>query len=440
MKNKVIKISPPQFLLLIFLLFIVFGTILLKIPAATHGSISWLDSLFTATSAMTVTGLVVVDTGTAFTIFGQMVILFLIQVGGIGIMTFAVFIFLVLGRKIGLKERLLVGNSLNQTSLGGLIRLVKRILLYSLIIEGIAFIFLTLRWGPMLGWRDAIYAAFFHSISAFNNAGFSIWSDSLSGYVGDPVINIIITLLFIIGGLGFTVLFDLWRTKEFHQLSLHSKLMIKSTIIINLLTMILFFVLEYSNPDTIGSLSLGEKLWASYFQAVTPRTAGFNTLDIGSLQDPTLFFTIFLMFIGAGSASTGGGIKVTTFLAITLAATAYMRGKEDIDISERALSQGTVFRSLAISILSVGIIFLGLFILTISEYGESFIALFFEVVSAFGTVGLSMGITASLSAIGKLVIICIMFIGKLGPLTLAFSIAAPTTKLIRYPKEEILTG
>lgn len=439
MKDRIINLSPPQVLLNVFLIGIILGTLFLKLPISSTNSVSWLDALFTATSAMTVTGLVVVDTGTVFTTFGQVVILILIQMGGLGIMSFAVLIFLALGRKIGFKHRILIQQALNQTSIGGVVKLVQKLLVFSLIIEGIAVCFLSIRWVPELGWSEGIYASIFHSISAFNNAGFSIWSDSLMSYVGDPLVNIIITCLFILGGLGFTVLVDLWRTKNIHKLSLHSKIMLLGTFLLNIFSFILVFLLEYNNPHTLGNLPFFDKVWGAYFQAVTPRTAGFNSVDIGSLEEPTLFFMVFLMFIGAGSASTGGGIKLTTFIAMFLSVLTFIKGREEITIYGRTLNPTIIIRSLAISMISISVIFIGIFILEFTQ-DSSFLSIVFEVVSAFGTVGLSMGLTGDLTFAGKVVIIIIMFIGKIGPLTLAFSLAKPEKSLIKYPKEDILTG
>ncbi|MGI8384203.1 TrkH family potassium uptake protein [Robertmurraya sp. P23] len=439
MKNKIISINPSQLLVLVFTTFIILGTIFLKLPWATTTPVSWLDAFFTATSAMTVTGLVVVDTGTAYTLFGEIVIASLIQLGGLGIMSFAVLIYMVLGKKIGFKERILIQQSLNQTSLGGVVQLVRNLFIFSVGIEFIAMVLLSLRWVPEMGLSKGIYYSFFHSISAFNNAGFALWPDGLSRYVGDPVTNIVITLLFIIGGLGFTVLADLKRNNTFRKLSLHSKIMIIGTFSINMVAMLLIFFLEYGNPNTLGSLSLVEKWWASYFQAVTPRTAGFNTLDIGSLSDPTIHLMILLMFVGAGSASTGGGIKLTTFIVIVLAVVTYLKGKKEIVVARRSVTETIIFRSLAITMIALTLIFLAIFVLTITE-DAAFLPILFEVVSAFGTVGLSMGITGTLSIIGKMVIIIVMFTGKLGPLTLAFSLARQEKSKIRYPQEDVLTG
>jgi trk system potassium uptake protein len=440
MKKRKMNVTPPRLLVLVFLFFIIVGTLLLKLPFATSVSISWLDALFTSTSAMTVTGLIVVDTGTAYTLFGEIVIMCLIQIGGLGIMSFAVLIFIMLGKKIGFKERLLIQQALNQPTIGGVIRLVKNLFLFSFIVEAFALILLASKWIPEYGWGKGFYYSLFHSISAFNNAGFSIWPDSLMGYAGSPLVNIVITALFIIGGIGFTVLTDLWYTKTLRRLSLHTKLMLIGTFIINLVAMIVIFVLEVNNPKTIGELPLMDQLLGSYFQAVTPRTAGFNTLDIGSMEHSTLLFIIFLMFIGAGSASTGGGIKLTTFVVILLSVITFLKDKGEIQVLRRTIDQSFIYRALAISIISILLVFGALFILNISEQNAPFIQILFEVVSAFGTVGLSMGLTGSLTSIGKCIIIFVMFAGKLGPLTLAFSLARPRKEKIRYPKEDILTG
>lgn len=440
MNLRKINLSPPQLLIFIFVVSILGGSLLLKLPFAVNEPVSFIDAMFTATSAMTVTGLAVVDTGTVYTTFGQLVIVSLIQLGGLGIMSFAVLIFMALGRRIGLKNRIIVQQSLNQTSLGGVIYLVRNLFIFSLAIEGVAMIILAMRWVPDLGWGKGLYYSFFHSISAFNNAGFALWSDNLMGYVGDPIVNIIISMLFIIGGLGFTVLIDLWSKKTFKKMSLHSKLMIIGTFIINIVSMLLIFALEYNNPGTLASLtSLGDKLWGSYFQAVSPRTAGFNSLDIGAMKESTIFLMIVLMFVGAGSTSTGGGIKLTTFVVIFLAVITYLRGKQEIVVGRKSISNDTVFRSLAISTIALIFIFVAVFILNIVEE-EPFLPLLFEVVSAFGTAGLSMGITATLTVFGKIIIIFMMVLGKLGPLTLAFSLAKPDKTKIRYPSESILTG
>lgn len=432
-------LTPPQVLLAVFVLTMAIGTILLKLPVAATEPVSWIDALFTTVSALTVTGLVVVDTGTAFTLFGQTVIMALIQVGGLGIMTFAVFVFILLGRKVHFQQRLWLQQALNQATQGGVIKLVQRILIYSFAIEGVAFVILAGRWVPELGWSAGLYASLFHTISAFNNAGFSIWSDSLTQYAGDPVVNLVISFLFIVGGLGFTVMADLWGTKTFRGLRLHTKLMLVGTLVMNVLAFFVVFVVEYANPATLGGMSLHDKIWAAYFQGVTTRTAGFNSIDIGSMDEATLFFFLILMFIGAGSTSTGGGIKLTTFIALASTLFMFVRNRSEIVLFRRTLPHSVIIRSLAITMMAGLLVAFAVFILEWTE-DAPFLAVLFEVVSAFGTVGLSMGITGDLTIVGKIVIIVMMFIGKVGPLTLAFSIAKQEPMSVRYPKEQILTG
>ncbi|QHT45275.1 Ktr system potassium transporter B [Bacillus sp. SB49] len=439
MEKKRTELNPPQILILVFLFFITLGTFLLMLPFSTTEGITLGDALFTATSAMTVTGLAVVDTGTAFTLVGQWVILALIQLGGLGIMTFAVLIFMALGKKIGLKERMIIQQSLNQTAVGGIILLVKKLLIFSISMELVAIVLLSFRWVPEFGLARGIYVSTFHAISAFNNAGFSVWSDSLSGYVTDPVVNIVISFLFIIGGVGFTVVFDLWKTKDFHRLSLHTKTMLVGTIAINVFSILMIFVLEFNNPETIGNMSTPGKLIASYFQAVTPRTAGFNTIDIGAMEDDSLFFMLILMFIGGGSASTAGGIKLTTAVIIIVATLAFFRDKEDLTLFRRSLRPRLVMRALALTVGSVFLVFTSTFFLNMTE-DASFLSILFEAISAFGTVGLSTGITGDLTIAGKMILVSLMLFGKLGPLTFAFAFTKPRPDPIKYPKEEVLTG
>lgn len=438
-KAKISRLSPPQILALSFFSALLIGTGLLKLPISSNISVSWVDAMFTATSAITVTGLTVVDIGRDFTTFGHVVMMCLMQLGGLGIMTFAVLFIIMLGKRVGLHERILIQEAFNQNSLGGIVKLVKIVFLLTITIEAIAFIILSARWIPEYGWMEGMFQSLFHSISAFNNSGFSLWSDSLSAYVGDPVVNLVITGLLITGGIGFTVLIDVGVKKRFRTLAIHSKLMIVGTLTLIIFGSLLFFVLEYTNPDSLGPLTLSEKLWAAYFQAITPRTAGFNTLDIASLTTPSILLITFLMFIGAGSASTGGGIKVTTFLVMILATISFLKGKNQIVVFNRTIKQQTIFKGLAIIMVSILFIFIAVFVLTISEEA-SFLTIIFEVISAFGTVGLSMNFTGELTLTGKFIIMAMMFIGRVGPLTLAFTLAKQTKTPIRYPEEDVFTG
>lgn len=434
------RFSPPQTVALGFAVVILIGGILLRMPISTTHSITFLDALFTATSATTVTGLVVFDTGSTFTVFGQSVIMVLMKIGGLGLMSFALLVVILLGKRIGLRERILVQEALNQTSTGGIIRLVILLLVFSTSMELLATGILATRWVPEYGWTFGLFTSLFHSVSAFNNAGFSLWGDSLSGYVGDPVVNLVITTLFITGGIGFTVIYDLVRKRRFKSLALHSKLMLVGTFVLNTVVMLLIFLFEYNNPSTLQSLSLSEKIWGSYFQAVTPRTAGFNTLDIGALEPATLTLIIVLMFIGAGSASTGSGIKLTTLLIILVTVRAYLKGNRDAVVFGRRIPESIVIRALAILVISIGFVGMSILLLTLTEPSADYLSLVFEAFSAFGTVGLSMGLTGDLSAMGKIVIMMLMMVGRIGPVTLAFALAKSSNDHYRFPKEDVFTG
>lgn len=438
-KKKRFTVSPPLLIAGSFLFLIVVGTLCLKLPFATTTPISWTDALFVATSATTVTGLSVFDPGTTLTIFGQLVLLFLIQCGGIGLMTFAVALLIVLGKKIGLQHRVYLQESFNQNSVGGIVNLVKLILTFVLTVEAIAIVIMTLHWLPRFGFTDALYLSVFHVVSAFNNAGFSLFPDNLIGFSADPIVNIVLSALFILGGLGFTVVIDIYQKKTFRQWSLHTKMMITGTIVINVIAALTIFLLEYGNPATLGNMPLYEKIMASYFQGVSPRTAGFNTLNFGDMEDPTLLFTMLLMFIGGGSASTASGIKLTTFIVVILATIAFLRQRGEPDLFGRSIRMDTVIRSLAITTISLLLVIAFIFMLTVTEK-IPFLPLAFEVVSAFGTVGLSMGITNQLSDLGEVLLSMVMFVGRIGPLTLFFLLMKPKKVHYRYPYDQIFTG
>ncbi|WP_029192903.1 TrkH family potassium uptake protein [Paenibacillus harenae] len=445
--SKSTRLSSPRIIIMGFGLVILIGTILLALPLASEAgeSIGILDAFFTSASAVCVTGLIVVDTPSAFTTFGEIVIMFLIQVGGLGFMTFGVIIAILLGKRIGLKERLLIQQSTNTSSAQGVVRLSLNIFLISVVIEAISALILTFRWMGEYGFMRALYYGVFHSISAFNNAGFALWSDSLMQYVGDPVVNLLIAFLFITGGIGFTVILDVSRKRSWKDLSLHTKLVLSVTAVLIVVGTIMIFALEYNNPATLGDLSTTDKLWASFFQGVVPRTAGFNTLDITSMMAPSLFFIIFLMFIGASSGSTGGGIKTNTFAVLVLSVFSTIRGQSDTQIYQRRIELQFVMRSLSVIIISLGVVLVSAFLLTITERNSmenlDFLTILFEATSAFGTVGLSMGLTYELSPLGKIIIIFTMFIGRLGPLTLAFALAQASYKQsYRYAEEKILIG
>ncbi|MEH7303441.1 TrkH family potassium uptake protein, partial [Neobacillus drentensis] len=340
-RGNLIKLHPAQILAIGFAALIVIGTILLMLPFSTYEEgrgLNFINALFEATSAVCVTGLAVVDTGTTFTLFGQIVLLCLIQIGGWGFMTTGILMFIILGKKIGLKERLLLQDSLNLFTLSGVVQLVRKIIRITLIVEILGATALAIRWSYDMPWGKAIYYGIFHSVSAFNNAGFGLEPDNLSKWVGDPTVNLAITLLFIIGGIGFTVILEVWQKRSLRKLSLHSKIALLMTLILNVVGFLIILIAEFNNPHTIGKLSLDDKLWGSYFQGVVTRTAGFNTIPIGDMTQSSLVFMMALMFIGASSGSTGGGIKVTTFAIIMLAFWSVLTNREDVNIFRRRIS------------------------------------------------------------------------------------------------------
>lgn len=438
-KKKQIKVSPPLAIAGSFFILITFGTLLLKLPIATAKPITWPDALFTATSAATVTGLSVFDPGTTLTLFGEIVLLVLIQCGGLGLMTFAVAVLILLRRKIGLQNRIYLQESFSQNSIGGVVKLVKMILAFALSVEAIAIALLTFYWLPEYGIKEALNLSVFHVISAFNNAGFSLFPDNLMSFGNDPFVLLLLSSLFILGGLGFTVVVDIYQKRSFRSWSLHTKLMVWGTIALNFFAAIIILALEFSNPESLGGRPWGEKILSSYFAAVTPRTAGFNVFDYGTLEDPTLLFTMALMFIGAGSASTASGIKLTTFIVVLLATYSFLRSQKEPEIFGRTIRMEVIIRSLAVTTISFLLVLLFSFLLTVIEK-LPFLPLVFEVVSAFGTVGLSMGITAQLSDIGEILLSVVMFVGRIGPLTLFFILMKPKKDHFRYPYEQVFTG
>lgn len=434
---------PPRVLVTGFAVLIFVGALLLMLPvsSASGQPTSFLTALFTSTSAVCVTGLVVVDTGTYWSTFGQTVIISLIQIGGLGFMTMAVLFWLIMGRRVTFRERLLIQESLNVIELNGLIRLAKQVILVTLVIQLVVALLLALRFIPQLGVAKGIGFSVFHAISGFNNAGFDLFGEfrSLTQYVGDPIINFAIGINIILGGIGFTVMADLLRYKKKKRLSVHTRLTLLVTAILLLLGMVVIFLLEFNN--TLAPLSWGDKLWASWFQSVVPRTAGFNTLDITALHPSTLFFIIILMFIGASPGSTGGGIKTTTFGMVVLAVISMAKGKEDAELFGRRIPKEQIYKGLGIILLAISWIVFATLVLGVLEEAD-FIKILFEVVSALATVGLSAGLTPNLSEAGQVLIMITMFLGRLGPLTVAYALAAREKRKqqYRYPEERIIIG
>ncbi|WP_125778747.1 TrkH family potassium uptake protein [Pseudoalteromonas rubra] len=437
--GKKIAGAPPLILCASFLLLILVGTCLLKLPIAVHEPITWIQSLFTATSAVTVTGLVVVDTGTQFTLFGQVVIALLIQCGGLGLMTFAIVTLIALGGKIGFLQRTVAREAFNQTDSSTLVSTAKSVLLFALVVELLGMLILSWHWHSELGWKTSLFHGFFYTISAFNNAGFALHADSLMPYVDDPIVNLTITGLFIVGGLGFSVWMDLRRNRCWSKLSVYSRMMITGTLLINVLALLVIYLIERDNPNTLAPLSESGKWLASWFQAVSPRTAGFNTLAIDQLEDATTSVMLVLMFIGGGSLSTASGIKVVTFMVLILSTYAYLKRDEQVYVFKREIAKETVSKALALTMISIVVTWFAIFALLLVE-DAPMIDVIFETVSALGTVGLSRGLTAELSEVGELIIIFMMFMGRLGPLTLAYFLASPRRKKLRYTETKLAIG
>ncbi len=441
---RFLKFSPPQILVLGFAGVILIGTLLLMLPisSASGHSLRFIDALFTATSATCVTGLVVVDTGTYFSVFGQITILVLIQIGGLGFMTMATLFALLLKRKISLRDRLILQEAMNQSSMEGIVRLIRKVLLYSLIIEASCAALLALRWAVDMPFGRALYYGIFHAVSMFNNAGFDIFGGyrSLTGYVNDPTVNIVVMFLIVSGGIGFIVMSDLMDYRKSRRLLLHTKVVLSMTAALILIGTVVIFVFEFTNSRTLGPLNLGGKLWASFFQSVTPRTAGANTVDIAGLRQASQFFIVILMFIGASPGSTGGGIKTTTFTLMIGAVVSMLRGRDDIVLFRYRLAQERVFKALTITLLALLLIVSVSMVLSTTE-GRPFLMILFETTSAFATVGLSMGLTPELTEVGKILICLTMFAGRLGLLTLAYALGPKQGKaLYKYPEGKMIIG
>lgn len=419
------EVNPWRFIVLSFSFIILIGTFLLILPFSSHSRefTDPLTALFTATSATCVTGLVVVDTGTHWSLFGQIVILLLIQLGGISYMTLLSFLALLLRRQVLLHERVILQESLGSWSIRGVMRLA-RVVFYTVIsfesVGAILLFFVFIKDYPLL---TALKFSIFHSVSAFCNAGFDLLGNfqSFVRYVDNPLLVFTVTTLIIFGGIGFIVIFDVRNNLRWGRLSLHSRIVIITTAILILVGTLVITILEWNNPGTLKSLSLRGKLLGAYFQSVTPRTAGFNTIPIGKMHPSTLLFTIFLMFIGASPGGTGGGIKTVTFVVLLSAVRATILGYDNVEIFKRSLYWDAVRKAWAVLFLSLSLILTSWFILLLTENAPP-LNILFEIVSGFGTVGLSTGITPSLSIIGRIIIILNMFLGRVGTVVFGFAV------------------
>jgi trk system potassium uptake protein TrkH len=442
-------LSPPQVLAAGLLGVIVLGTLLLVTPLAGAGgsSVGWSAAFFTATSAVCVTGLVVVDTPTAFSGFGQAAILVLIQIGGLGYMTLATFIALVIGRRVSMSEQNSLRESLNLDSRKDVASFALTVVKVTLAFEAVGAIVLFLRWWPHFGAGDAAWSAVFHSVSAFNNAGFSLFSYSLMDWRGDIVVNLVIMTLIVCGGIGYLVLADVWRWRVNRTLSMHSRFVMTLSAALIVLGAAGFYLVERGNAGTLGGIPRAEAVLAAVFQSVTARTAGFNSVDMAALTPPAYLFLLVLMFIGGGPGGTAGGIKVTTFGVTVMALWATIRGVREPHVYRRRISGDAVARAFFISLISFLSLNLVAGALLVIE-GTDLLRTLFESVSAFATVGLSTGVpgtplslSASFSEPGRLLICLLMFMGRIGPLTLAFALAArKAAPRVQYPEGRVLIG
>ncbi|MBB6097962.1 trk system potassium uptake protein TrkH [Deinobacterium chartae] len=440
------RFTPPQLIALTFALGIVIGGLLLALPFAHAPGkhVSLLTAFFTATSALCVTGLNVVDPGTTWSLAGQIIILLLIQVGGLGIVTFGTLFAFLSGRRIGFGERLRLAQQLNALEVGGVVDLLRRIVLYTAVIEGIGALLLYPRFAALEGPLRGAYFAVFHAVSAFNNAGFALYPDNLMRFVSDPLITGVISALVISGGLGFLTFIGLQlyrRDPRAFRLSLNTRIALATTAFLLLAGTLTVAAFEWNNPKTLGPLPLGGKLLGSVFQAVVPRTAGFNSVDYGGLTQATLFITTLLMFVGANPGSTGGGIKTTTFFVLVTSAWSMVRGRGEMVAFRRRIDSELVVRAGVVTVLSLTLVVTALLVLTLTDAKLPFLNLAFEAFSAFATVGLSINTTPLISPAGQIVLILLMYLGRIGPLTFAIALARPSRRGVGYPADRnVLIG
>lgn len=442
-------LSPQRIFILSFATVIIIGAFLLWFPfSGAKSPLRFIDALFTSTSSVCVTGLVVVDTGTDLSIVGQLITLCLIQMGGLGIITFSTLFFILMGRGISFKGREIVQSTLLHTPRKDFLVILKSILGFTFLFESVGTLLLFLRFFEDDSFGIAFYKAIYHAISAFNNAGFSLFQNSLIGYQGDLIINLTVMGLIVSGGIGFIVQYELFSYLRGIQkrLSIHTKVVLIATAILILSGAILFYLFERNH--VLKDVSILTQILISLFQSVTPRTAGFNTVDIGALTNATILLLLILMFIGASPGSTGGGVKTTSAALLILMIWNRLKGSEGVNIFNRTIPRGNISRTISIifasafsvSIITSLLLILGSGNLSPLESRHLFVEYLFETVSAFGTVGLSMGVTSKLTDAQKLAVILMMFAGRVGPLTLAFSLSREATQRITYAEEGVMVG
>lgn len=436
---------PARLIVAAFAAAVLVGTLVLMLPAATTGDAAagFRTAAFTATSAVTVTGLVVADTSSHWSGFGEAVILVLIQLGGIGIMTLASLVLIGFSQRLGLRHRLVAQLETGVLTLGEVRAVLRQVVIVSLTVEVLTALALLARFATAYDepFGRAVWLAVFHAVSAFNNAGFALFPDSLVRFATDPVINLTLVVTIVVGGLGVPVLAELVRDRiSWRRWSLHTRLTITTTLVLVAVAWFLVCLFEWTNAATLGPFGTAEKLVAGLFQGVTPRTAGFNTVDIGGLRETTLLLMSGLMFVGAAPASTGGGLKVTTFALLAFVILSEVRGQQDVTVFGRRVGAGAQRQAVSLALIGVGVVAVGtLLLLSMGGWGLS--AVLFEVTSAFGTTGLSTGITGDIPGPGRVLLILLMFAGRVGPLTVGAALALrQRDNRFRYPEERPLLG
>lgn len=434
-----------------FLAVISVGTILLMMPFSTATG-TWNDpivALFTATSAVCVTGLAVVDTGTDFSFWGQLWIMLLAQVGGLGYMTFTTFLIMLTGRRFNLRHKIAIQQSLDRRQMQGSGQIIRSIIATTLFFEITGVFLLLLVFVPDFGWDKGIWLAIFHSVSAWNNAGFGLFSNSLVDYNSSAILVLTISGLIIFGGIGYQVILEMffWLHNRFSKtprhivLSLDYKVATSTTIFLILLGTVAFFFVEIKNANTLGNFNFRSQLLAALFQSVTTRTAGFNSIDIGSMTTTGLFITIAFMFIGASPGGTGGGMKTTTLRVLSSSTKSILQGKEEVLLYERRIAVNLILKAIGVVVGSVTAVIISTILISITDPKFDFIQILFEVVSAYATVGLSTGITSNISIWGKLILILTMYMGRVGVLLLMSAVLGdPKPSRIHYPEEDLLVG
>ncbi|GCD12012.1 TrkH family potassium uptake protein [Clostridium tagluense] len=440
--------TPVQILALGFAIVIFVGAILLSLPIASQsGKITpFIDCIFTSTSAVCVTGLVTLDTGTYWTYFGKTVIMLLIEIGGLGFMSITTLVFLILGKRITLKGRLIMQEAMNANSLQGLVKMAKYILIFTFSVEAVGAVLFSTQFIPQFGLAKGIYYSIFHAVSAFCNAGFDLMGNfsSVTAYANNSVIILTISALIVIGGLGFYVWAEVYNSKGLKKLSLHSKVVIYTTLVLIVGGAILMYIFEMNNPYTMQGMSFKGKFLSSIFASVSPRTAGFNSIPLDKMTMAGKFLTIILMFIGGSPGSTAGGIKTTTAVLLFMTVVSVVRGRDDTEISKKRISKDIVYKAVVITILSLLLVITVTMILSITEQQDiPFEYFLYEATSAFATVGLTLGLTTKLTFVGKIVISLTMYAGRVGLLTIILALAKTKNSksgTIKYPEGKILIG